>query len=128
MVLLFENGFSGWGQFLQSFCRNCPHPEKLHFCPSDNIKSNMFQDVFLKTKNVKKCFISRCQPKLKKRWMRCVCMENSPGKCSIAFFYTNSSSLSQAERHTKEKHFYTLSRGKNIPTTYTISKNIRNNV
>ena len=48
MVLLFENGFSGWGQFLQSFCRstreyvislvllqklckNCPHPEKLQF-------------------------------------------------------------------------------------------------
>ena len=25
MDLLFENGFSGWGQFLQS-----PHPEKLH--------------------------------------------------------------------------------------------------
>ena len=22
MVLLFENGFSGWGQFLQSFCRS----------------------------------------------------------------------------------------------------------
>ena len=30
MVLLFENEFSWWGQFLQSFCKNCPHPEKLH--------------------------------------------------------------------------------------------------
>ena len=53
MVLLFENGFSGWGQFLQSFyrstreyiislvllqklCKNCPHPEKLHLPLEDD--------------------------------------------------------------------------------------------
>ena len=55
MVLLFENGFSGWGQFLQSFCRstreyvislvllqklckNCPHPEKLQSLIQNNLQ------------------------------------------------------------------------------------------
>ena len=28
MVLLFENGFSGWGQFLQSFCRSTREYDK----------------------------------------------------------------------------------------------------
>ena len=34
MVLLFENGFSGWGQFLQSFYRSTREYDKFTCAPA----------------------------------------------------------------------------------------------
>ena len=66
MVLLFENGFSGWGQILLGFCRsthdmtnslvllqklckNCLHPEKLHTIISQNSRNMELFAIFFAT-------------------------------------------------------------------------------
>ena len=55
MVLLFENGFSGWGQFLQSFCRSTSEFVILRVAKREKLKFRSQLCILLQFEKFENC-------------------------------------------------------------------------